>query len=324
MDEEASSYLSLTKEALQLMKQRLPQYVVDSFVSAGFDTLGVIADMDTSDKPGNSLQAIEEFINSEHPNDVRFTRGTGTFKFPPGHRHTIARFVREVRQLEEDKRRACPKRECDAPCKNPKRRKVVQNIPKEMIIGASDSSSSESVDNVAVSQVGILGDIRRQVTKWQQSQKHAKLRQLKEHGEYEVQVKAKVESGNLMASIVCKLCGKRYSLGQKEGKPMISNWTKHITKCVMTPKRRAKVTGKLHQYFVTSPTSSSNTSVSIPSSPDLFSPAANVDQLRDGALQLSGTDFSTDSLEEPGVLSQDVATDQCTLAHDHHFRLSPP
>ena len=334
MEEEAISYDSLIEEATKLMKQRLPEYVVNCFISAGFDTLAVIADMDTSSEPGNSLQVIEEFISNEHPNDPKFTRGTmatGMFKFPPGHRHTITKFVKDVKQLQEGKRRQPSKRESDTSSTKAKRRRMTPNSSKASL-NISDSSSSESIEFAAATQVSTLRDIRRQVTKWQQSQKHAKLRLLKEHQEYDVHVKAKGEGGNLIASIECKLCGKSYILGLKEGRSMISNWTKHIGKCALIPKHHTQVTGKLHQYFVTSPSVHASNSPSPSPSPDLFSPAgseASEDhQVRLGELQLGGTDFSANLPEKSEMFCQSslqgLQKDLPEVAQDQHFRLSPP
>lgn len=88
-DAEEITYESQKQVAIKIMRTNLPEYVVNCFVAAGFDTLEVIADMDTSGEPGNSLQLIEDFINNEHPGDTKFTHGTtaaSTFKFPPGHR----------------------------------------------------------------------------------------------------------------------------------------------------------------------------------------------------------------------------------------------
>ena len=85
-----------SEEALKLMKQRLPKYVLNCYVSAGFDTLNVIADTHTISDSGKSLQAVEDYINTEHADDSKFSRGTmdtSTFKFPPGHCHAIAKFV---------------------------------------------------------------------------------------------------------------------------------------------------------------------------------------------------------------------------------------
>ena len=54
--------------------------------------------MDTSGKPGNSLQLIED--------DPKFTHGTTaatTFRFLPGHRQSIAKFVQQTKQQEEER-----------------------------------------------------------------------------------------------------------------------------------------------------------------------------------------------------------------------------
>ena len=83
-DAEEITYESRKQVAIKIMQTNLPEYVVNCFVAAGFDTLEVIADMDTSGEPGNSLQLIEDFINNEHPGDTKFTHGTtadSTFKF---------------------------------------------------------------------------------------------------------------------------------------------------------------------------------------------------------------------------------------------------
>ena len=55
---------SLTKEAVTLMHKNLPEYVVNSFITAGYDTLEVIAELKTDEEPGNSLDEIESYINN--------------------------------------------------------------------------------------------------------------------------------------------------------------------------------------------------------------------------------------------------------------------
>lgn len=77
------------------MKEALPSYIVKCFTAAGFDTLEVIAKMDVSDKPGNSIEQIEHFISDEYPNDPEYMRGK---KFPPGHKIRIQDFVNDVKQ----------------------------------------------------------------------------------------------------------------------------------------------------------------------------------------------------------------------------------
>ena len=330
MAEEAPSYALLTEEALKLMKQRLPEYVVNCFVSAGFDTLDVIADMDTSSDPGNSLQAIEDFINAEHASDdPKFSRGTmatSTFKFPPGHRHAITKFMKEVKQLKEEKKRTCQRSTYDATCPKSKRRKVMETASCETSGGNDGKCSSEvSREGAPITQANMFGDIRRQVAKWQQSQKDVKLRTLKEHEQYEVQVEAKGGNGHVAPSIQCKLCHKSYSLGLKEGRPMISNWTKHVAKCVLAQQKKARAGRRIHQYFPapvpqSSPPSNSATPASTPLSPDLTSPEGSVEEHRYTAAEMG--DLRTESLQEPEMLLH--TPHPSTVDQDPHFRLSPP
>ena len=65
MEHEAviDQYEAQQKEALLLMRSKLPAYIVNCFVVAGFDTIDATATMDVSDNPENSLHVIEEFIN---------------------------------------------------------------------------------------------------------------------------------------------------------------------------------------------------------------------------------------------------------------------
>lgn len=51
-------------KAVMAMKEKLPNYVIDSFIAAGFDTLEVISEIDTSSE--YDLQEIEQFITDEH------------------------------------------------------------------------------------------------------------------------------------------------------------------------------------------------------------------------------------------------------------------
>ena len=81
------------------MKEKLPKYVVDSFIAAGFDTLKVISEIDTS--TDNDLLEIEQFITVECKEDTRFKPGfsiTGHFKFLPGHRRRVNSFINGLKQ----------------------------------------------------------------------------------------------------------------------------------------------------------------------------------------------------------------------------------
>lgn len=142
----------------------LPGYVVECFLAAGYDTLGVIGSMDVSHGPLNSLQQIEDHINSVHPSDPKFIRGTmpaSTFKFPPGHRQTIEAFVKEVKQQEEEKKRLCRKRASEASCA------ITKKVPKAKGMHSVNSSGTGSSVDAPRSQSTTLGDIRRQIARWQ-------------------------------------------------------------------------------------------------------------------------------------------------------------
>ena len=113
-DEEEISYESQKQVAIRIMQTKLPEYV-NSFVAAvGFDIQEGSADVDTTKKSGNLLQLVEDFINDEHPVDSKFTHGTiaaSTFRFFPGHLQSVAKFVQQTKQQEEEKKILCQKRE---------------------------------------------------------------------------------------------------------------------------------------------------------------------------------------------------------------------
>ena len=76
------------------MKDALSSYITKYFTAAGFDTVDVIMKMDVSDDPGNSIEQIQQFIASEHPDLIN----SKSKKFPPGHRIKIKQFVDSQRK----------------------------------------------------------------------------------------------------------------------------------------------------------------------------------------------------------------------------------
>lgn len=297
-EEELDSHESLSKEAISHMKRTLPEYVVNCFVASGFDTLPVISDMDISSEPGNSLQEIEHYINDECSEDPGCTR-TATigrkFKFPPGHRHAIENFVKEVKELQGKKK--MHKRLCENYSMKSTKRKVTSSEP-----------------NVVRSpnQVSSLGDIRRQVAKWQRSQKEQKVLELKEHEHFEVHVD--IKPGGTFSRIHCQLCGKDYSLGKKEGKSMISNWTKHVGKCVRSRKSHSHT---LNQYLL----SSRSSSECIPS-PELVKSVSDdcseAHPIPRIASQLSSQDFALGSQNESINQNMSLLSEQLKSSIEEH------
>ena len=81
-----------------------PRYVVNCLLASGFDVEDVIISMDVSDKPGNSIESIENFIsehytgNEEYYNTPTSAHSLMPFVFPPGHRLRIRNFVLDLRR----------------------------------------------------------------------------------------------------------------------------------------------------------------------------------------------------------------------------------
>ena len=131
-DEETGPYQVLVQEASDLMKQKLPTYIVQSFLVAGYDTLDAISGMDVTSVPNDSIKMIEDYISSECASDPRFAHGrrkasssATVFQFLPGHRQEIVRFVNEIKS----KKTICTgKRRRHTDCTMPpkKRRKLSQ------------------------------------------------------------------------------------------------------------------------------------------------------------------------------------------------------
>ena len=87
-----------------MLRDTLPAYVANCFLQAGFDTLDVIADMDVSSNPGNSIDLIAEFIAKEFPGDPDYTHNPKlSCRFLPGHRLRIVKFVEEVKRMMNSK-----------------------------------------------------------------------------------------------------------------------------------------------------------------------------------------------------------------------------
>ena len=81
---------TLTKEAVTPLRKKLLEYIVNSFITAGYDTFEVIAELKTEEESGNSIAETESYINKECAGDSRFHRegaSSTLFKNPP--RHTV-------------------------------------------------------------------------------------------------------------------------------------------------------------------------------------------------------------------------------------------
>ena len=88
-------------DVIALMRAKLPRYVVECFLLAGYDTIEVIAQMNTLEgSANNSIDQIESFILKNFPDDPTYRHTsslTPSFIFVPGHRIRITQFVNEVK-----------------------------------------------------------------------------------------------------------------------------------------------------------------------------------------------------------------------------------
>ena len=180
------------------MKDALPSYITKCFTAAGFDTVDVIMKMDVSDDPRNSIEQIEQFIASEHPDLIN----SKSKRFPPGHRIRIEQFVDSVRQSKK-----VVKRQYIGPRHKENKKQRMSST------GTSDASHLTDSDEVSD-----ISQIRCQICKRQRTQTNETVRNLKEHQHFDVTV---TDTG--IAHINCLMCMKKFRLGTKKNKFLISN-----------------------------------------------------------------------------------------------------
>ena len=234
------SYEAQLKEAKEVMC-KLPSYIVDSFIEAGYDTVETICDMDDS-----AISMIEEYITTEYCSDPRFTRGittSGSFKFPPGHKKLIQRFLSEQKAIYSQalikQRKRCSSESACMP-------------PKKKVPAKNDVTPRPTVEDAA----SIYKQVHSQILSWQRSQKNEEVKELKEHDGFELNVNWNDDTQGHIVSITCTKCGKPYKLGLKEGRNSISNWTKHLSKCIK--KAKAPCTPSVQMYFQNTSTTKVN------------------------------------------------------------------
>ena len=90
---------------------------------------------------------------------------------------------------------------------------------------------NEESDDV-VDQAKALAMIRQQITKWQRTYSLSKLRELRENVHFEIKVILSKDSTSLIPAILCEVCNKITTMGFKSRNVLLSNWTRHIVKCV--------------------------------------------------------------------------------------------
>ena len=238
--EAPSNEVSEEAKAVMAMKEKLPKDVMDSFIAAGFDTLDVISEIDTSGEYG--LQEIEQFITDEHKEDDRFKSGisvSGRFIFLPGHRQRIVNFITALKQEAAKNKLKWPKQTTNTPV-------IKTKIKLESNLESTTSDDQTTCIDPEL-QATVAAKIRQQVSKWQRSQKLIKLRELKEIKDFNVNVEVKGER-NLSLSITCNICDSRCLISHKGDHILISNWTRHVSKC-FDKTRNTISNSKINKFF---------------------------------------------------------------------------
>ena len=199
---------------VDVLKARLPVYIVNCFLISGFDTHDVVASMDVSNQPGNSIEQIEQFITEnklfQDPKYVDEMIYQQRFTFPPGHRLRIVQFVL---RFQEEIAHA----------------KVVHH--KKGYRRRSSFTPLKKLDMDTVS-----ANLQRQLISWARKQEdNEDLKLLQEHKHYVINVMElgdSEETKRLKATIMCLLCNKAVLLYGKDRSFMLSNYTKHVKSCI--------------------------------------------------------------------------------------------
>ena len=317
--------MSKEEQARLALQNELPEYVVESFMVTGYDTLQVISKMDTSNSPGNSLEEIEQFISTEFIDDPRFARGItsrSVFKFLPGHRRRIIDFVQQIKfnlSLEEKLNRSKKKMKLCAPATKVKKAKY-------------ESEESDEVLN----QAKAMAMIRQQITKWQRDQSSSKVRELKENVHFEIKVTLSKDSSNLSPSVLCNGCDASILLGIKGKNILLSNWTRHIVKCAEKQKSSAPKENKIQDFFShkampNKPANPSSESISAPeTSKELHDKLPYSRPSHESALTPQTSDaLHLSSSSSPSETSTQVPEDlqgenKTTSSDNQVFRKAPP
>ena len=232
-DQEAEqSGSNTTCDVVILMKQRLPEYIVNCFMSSGYDEMEVISTMDTSDKEHNSIDKIEKFIQRKYANSAEHNPfPSPALEFPPGHRIRICNFVKEVKELRESCR-------SDKNVRTGKRRKPEShpeyNVPSEKKrqkhVEDSEKEADDQESNV-LTVMGVSKQVRSSLRKWMAKQQNDRLGQLHEGEHYSLQIIPKGTPGAFLVSMKCLACGTSVMLHQIKSSVMVSNWYRHAKLC---------------------------------------------------------------------------------------------
>ena len=248
------------------MSEKLPPYVVNCLQAAGYDVPEVIAEMDISDGPNNSIKVIENFIEKRYPGNPDYfcfhsssipSSKTLPFEFPPGHRVRIHNFVREVRKQKS--------KAVNIRTENRQKKSSLPGCKRQKLSKCEvDTSGNESECEVSVH--SITTQVRRSISKWIKAQQDVRLQNLSENNHFSIVV-ARVAKSNHTFSVhvSCLKCKSCVHLHQKDKSNksdpfLISNWTRHVKKCDKSKQASFKQSSML-AFACSTPNSLSDSSI---------------------------------------------------------------
>lgn len=91
--------------------------------------------------------------------------------------------------------------------------------------------------------------LRKNIVEWLNAREDMRLRMLKEHTDYEIQVTpSETQTGGYTVAVMCQMCDEKKHLStDKKGCIKLSNWYRHVKTCIN--KKRTTPNNKLAHYF---------------------------------------------------------------------------
>ena len=175
---------------IELMKERLPQYIANCLIASGYDEMEVLCGMNTSEGPKNTIEKVESFITKRFSGKPEYNPTLSLpFEFPPGHRARICNFIQELRKLREN-----TKRKSVANLKGTKKRKLSKSDAKlpECKIDLTDDAERRVVNSTVET---VSQQVRSNLRNWAAKQTEVSLKQLQEDEHYTVKISPKKSWG---------------------------------------------------------------------------------------------------------------------------------
>lgn len=213
-------------DVVDLMRKKLPPYVVSCLVTSGYDSLDVILAMDTSENPGNSIEIVEKFVEKYHSEGGQISCSINApiklphpFVFPPGHRIIINDFVSELMKSVQ----AGKKHGLKASDSVEAKRKRLQQSTSSLNYSCSSDGTVEKAANISDETVSsVTKQVRCGISCWVKKQRSFFL---KENQHFVVKAQ-RCKHSTISAFVQCLPCGNKIQLHKDPKTPsnyMLSN-----------------------------------------------------------------------------------------------------